>query len=381
MRHGRAGAEFVEVIMIDRNLTFCFRRQALILLAAVGFGLLAAPVVGWAGEPKGYSSNFYHDFRSGAVHQDMIPVGDKDQAYTKVEPQGLRITVPKAWQHPFGGVGYRTLFEVQGDFVITAGFEILHADVPERGYGVGVCMRVSKAEPSGEVANVCRVVRAKNRQVVLWDRSIEAKGEKRKIFEGTEPCAEKIGRLRLQRTGTILHFSWAPGLAGEDFKEIHKEAFGADDIKTVSLVGLTGREPCDVDVRFFDLRIRSGGLAQAAAKDQPKAKDGAPSPDAPTTNPPGSGSKGWLAVLLLVGLAFILLPALALGAWLYLRQRLDPPDPSPSAAAKDQPASSSVSLACPDCGKKLKAKAEMAGKKVKCSQCGKAVLVPSEPEA
>ena len=34
-----------------------------------------------------------------------------------------------------------------------------------------------------------------------------------------------------------------------------------------------------------------------------------------------------------------------------------------------------ISFGCAGCGKKLKAKAELAGKQVKCPQCGKAVHV------
>jgi DNA-directed RNA polymerase subunit RPC12/RpoP len=32
---------------------------------------------------------------------------------------------------------------------------------------------------------------------------------------------------------------------------------------------------------------------------------------------------------------------------------------------------------CAECGTKLKARPDLAGKKIKCARCGKAVLVPS----
>jgi DNA-directed RNA polymerase subunit RPC12/RpoP len=35
-----------------------------------------------------------------------------------------------------------------------------------------------------------------------------------------------------------------------------------------------------------------------------------------------------------------------------------------------------VKFACGECGKKLEVKLELAGRKVKCPGCGKAVLVP-----
>ena len=40
-----------------------------------------------------------------------------------------------------------------------------------------------------------------------------------------------------------------------------------------------------------------------------------------------------------------------------------------------------VSFPCVGCGKKLKAKTELAGKSVKCPQCGKSTAVPSVDDA
>jgi DNA-directed RNA polymerase subunit RPC12/RpoP len=48
----------------------------------------------------------------------------------------------------------------------------------------------------------------------------------------------------------------------------------------------------------------------------------------------------------------------------------------PSEAANDAAVRAPVSFACAACGKKLKAKVELAGKKVRCSQCNQAVQVP-----
>ncbi len=45
--------------------------------------------------------------------------------------------------------------------------------------------------------------------------------------------------------------------------------------------------------------------------------------------------------------------------------------------ARPEAVPSTVSFACPGCQKTLKARPELAGKKVKCPQCGEAVNVPS----
>jgi DNA-directed RNA polymerase subunit RPC12/RpoP len=88
-----------------------------------------------------------------------------------------------------------------------------------------------------------------------------------------------------------------------------------------------------------------------------------------------------LVAVELLGLAFTLTMVSALGVWLYLRQnrRLETmPAHAPVQDTKEGKSAAIVpviAFACASCGKSLKAKAELAGKKVKCTQCGKAVLV------
>jgi hypothetical protein len=72
---------------------------------------------------------------------------------------------------------------------------------------------------------------------------------------------------------------------------------------------------------------------------------------------------------------------LTLGVWLYLRQSRRPaeaPAGAPVAGHQPQPrrAAPPARFPCPGCGKDLKARADLAGKKVKCPQCGQAVTVP-----
>jgi len=86
--------------------------------------------------------------------------------------------------------------------------------------------------------------------------------------------------------------------------------------------------------------------------------------------PPEAPGKGGLAIVLAGGIAITLLAAVTIGGVLYLRRGKTP--------AASKPPVAFVSIACPDCGKKLKVKAHLTGKKVKCAQCGKAVLVADD---
>jgi serine/threonine protein kinase/DNA-directed RNA polymerase subunit RPC12/RpoP len=91
--------------------------------------------------------------------------------------------------------------------------------------------------------------------------------------------------------------------------------------------------------------------------------------------PARSGSRGWLtAAGILVGVLSLSL----LGAWLWTRRRHRPGTASAAAPVpRPEAAGASVLLRCSGCGRRLKGKAELAGKKLKCPQCGQAVLVPS----
>jgi hypothetical protein len=83
-----------------------------------------------------------------------------------------------------------------------------------------------------------------------------------------------------------------------------------------------------------------------------------------------------------MALSFFLLIALSLGGWLYLRQSggtgKDTPSVSDEAKQdKTDSVSAPISFLCSGCGKGLKARPPLAGKKVKCPGCAKNVLVPT----
>jgi DNA-directed RNA polymerase subunit RPC12/RpoP len=172
---------------------------------------------------------------------------------------------------------------------------------------------------------------------------------------GMAPCTEKVARLRLRRTNAILHYLWAPGTGGDNFEEFHQCEFGDEDLQHVIVSGVTGRKPCNLDVRITELRIRGSQPAE------------------PTLEVP----KGIWLFMLALGLG----SAIPVGGWLVWRQirrpRNSPAEPSVLAqhpSPDHRPAT--CAFVCSDCGQRLKAKRELAGKKAKCPQCGHAVLVP-----
>jgi serine/threonine-protein kinase len=109
---------------------------------------------------------------------------------------------------------------------------------------------------------------------------------------------------------------------------------------------------------------------------------------APTAVARKSGGRGWLAAATIL----VLVIALSLlGVWYSVRPGRragrEPRRPGASAVTTgpdegqdDQtnlaPAKPAIALTCAGCGKKLKARADLAGKRVKCPQCARGVLVP-----
>jgi len=89
-------------------------------------------------------------------------------------------------------------------------------------------------------------------------------------------------------------------------------------------------------------------------------------------------SKSWLIAAEVVALAITVALLASLGLWLYVRQRRQKEQPLDGSTSGNvaTTAVALVSVPCASCGKTLKAKAQLAGKKVKCPECGKVVLVP-----
>src|SRR5262249_23700148 len=161
----------------------------------------------------------YHDFRGKPLPAELV-VFQAQGDVIKEEASGLRITIPDTWQHPFGGVGVKSTFGLRGDFEVTTTFEILKADIPEKmgSYGVGICLRVVKAEPTKEIAQWCRLVRPGGRQLLHWERQVYVEEGKYNHPQASIPCEDKVGRLRMKRIDMTLQYLWAPGLEGGDFK-------------------------------------------------------------------------------------------------------------------------------------------------------------------
>jgi hypothetical protein len=271
--------------------------------------------------------------------------------HVRFEPAGLRITLPADYpKDRFTGLSMPIV--IKGDFEVTVGFEVLAEPAPE------------DAGPQGTRLSLAVVLDTPEKSMARLARRTDAKGGKqfstwtvlgKKAPYAAQPTNASVGRLRMVRTGAALSYYVSEGIDAP-FLFVEQRPLGAGDVKEIQLTGTTGGGKVGLDGRFTDLRIRAGSLSAelAAASD-----DAISDPTAP---------RRW-GRLELLGTLLTLLLLIAAGLWLYARQRRD-------RKTRSVPAVPNPVILCGRCGKKLTVKSELAGKKVKCVQCGEVMRVP-----
>jgi serine/threonine protein kinase len=356
------------------------RPASVVRWVAPGIVLVAAALVSWAwlsyrqdqdaeeartGQPNNAGGAMrgeqVYDFRDRPIPAGVSPLSGGSEKYTKVESEGLRITLPKD-REDFPSPAFSMTLEVEGDFEITVTFDILHVDRPARGaksYGLGLMMSVN------ETFRIGCLERAEG-TVAMWDRW-DTVGGQRKLLTGAFPSTSQKGRLRLARSSNKLSFLWSPEFEGDRFQEIGKCNIGGEtitDLRLELVTNLGGGKKGELDLRLIELGIRGSNFAadRIFASAEERAVE----------------ARNHLIVPLVVGLAITLtIPV----AWLLVRcfRRTEVTNSSRVAAASKatKPGSPvpTISICCSGCGKALRGKSELAGKKVKCPQCGTAVTL------
>jgi serine/threonine protein kinase len=304
---------------------------------------------------------FYHDFRG---HKPLPPcfrpIGPDAEDRMRPEDAGWRITLP-AERDSTDRVGLEMDSPIKGDFEITAGYEILRADRPHTGYGVGFELFIVIATPAQDGLGVYRVARVREGEVYMVSRNGE-EGGTRTYRQKYIPTTATSGRLRVTRAGRRATL-WAAQGAADDFVELCAYDLGAEDVDKVWLAAFPGSSTSAVDLRLVDLKVRS---------DNPVAAQ--PADATPAALPQQPGQRGWLAAAGAVGLAVVC--TLLVVAWLAVRRRGAAPTPAPDAGANPG-ARPTISFPCPACGHTLRVRPELAGKKGKCPHCHEAVRIPA----
>lgn len=270
--------------------------------------LLLAILVALAAEPV---TVLQHDFRDGQLPEAIFSFSGQG-AKQHVHPQkdGLRI----AWtaQDKKGMVGITCKQAVQGDFEITVGYEILHADTPMGGFGIGLSMVATANTPSSNVISIAHRVPPQGGHVYGTDRWYYEEKQDKQHQPEWFPTSATRGKLRLTRLGDEARYH-VQGEQEPEFRLLRREPFVDAPLKSLRISADKGNGQGALDVRITDLTIRAGqpdGAAAIAA---------APVAAAPGAAPGKGPPWALLAVFAITGLLF-LLSVIVLGVMLRKRK-------------------------------------------------------------
>jgi len=312
----------------------------------------------------------YHDFRNKRPLTDTFRLRGLDpENESKPENEGLRVTLPAERDQHFLWEAHAST-PPTGDFEFTATYQILSAKPPLKGYGVGVNLTISTVDEPMKFGKLCRVLRAKEGSVHL----AESWPKFRQHSVNTEAMG---GQLRLARIGAVLHYLVSDG-PGKDFQQIWEvKDYGASDIGYAGFQVSDSGEPGNpVDARLIDLRLRLGKIESEKLTTASPLAASAPNAEVVPLAPRSEEARPRSLIALVLFGAGVFALLLVVGIVVLMRRRKKGIETSSESvkAHETQPAETFV-VACANCGKKLKAKAEALGKKVKCPKCGKAVLL------
>jgi hypothetical protein len=358
-----------------RSLHFSF--ATIRILAVVGLAIAfffpdassRAQAPGEDGKKPGKQEHMVFDFRTDIKQFPSLSLRGADtESVAKTDDKGLRITMP-AGRRDVKLVVVEWLHRIGGDFAITLGYELLAVGDPPPNNGAGVRMRVWFDAPSSLCAHLSRS-RKPTGDVFGCSKSLKGPDGAEKFSHVKSAKATRSrGKIRVVRTARQLEYLVAE--EGQDFRPIQLLEIGTDNVIGVQVICTTMFKPITLDLRLTELDIQAD-----------KIQIGEPltNSEPPLATPEKAESRGWFVVELIgLGITFVMLAAL--GAWLYARQRrraepMPARDPLQESPGESSPAVPAVSFPCSACGKNLKARAELAGKKVKCTHCGQSALVP-----
>jgi Protein of unknown function (DUF1583) C domain len=301
-------------------------------------------------------------------------IGPGKEQNVQLEALGLHVSLPAGWGGERPSSGMISTFGLKGDFDVSVRFELLNEPKQEdagASGGTRLNLALVKDTPASDVSNINRTMSVKSGRIFYaWSTpTINPNSGKKSQLNQTSTTEAMSGRLRLVRSGADWYYGAAE--ADGEFKFFAKYPFGAEDIRQVRLIVATGGDQAAVEVRFSDLHIKADSIP-----DKPNApvragpQDGAQAPVA---------GGGWLTPIVVILVAmFVLMLITAIGLLYVLKRRGIPAKKeAPAAPAKSAASGNYVSFPCSECGKNLKVKIELAGKKLKCPHCGTVTKAPA----
>ncbi|MCI0683942.1 MAG: DUF1583 domain-containing protein [Gemmataceae bacterium] len=233
-------------------------------------------------------------------------IAPENREFMTLAPEGLRIRLPAGFEGERKLHGVNSGMIAQGDFEITASFEVLRepalGEAGDQGTKVHLLLNVNR--PPWDLAGFSRHLKAnKPTQYTAWRNAWDDATRKNKQkFKGFAVKGTKW-RFRLTRTGATLSYFLAEE-GDPDFRLLQQHDFPPDDVKDIRVVASTGGPLAALDVRITDLRIRAESLPNLPNVDAAEARG-------KSVAPTGRDWRIWLAA----GVGVILLLGLVVAFW------------------------------------------------------------------
>jgi hypothetical protein len=269
------------------------------------------------------------------------------------------------------------LAALDGSGPLRAAAALFPGSLPDRGLGSGVELYLMLDTPARDGVSFSRVWQTTFLHLTNNEAGQRCAKERR-IFATTAGRAR--GRLRLARTGPTLVASVAEG-DQQVFPEVHRTDVGPADVRMIRFAGTSGgRTRNGLDMRLLEFRLdaqdlgRQGRFATAAPPVETPAAPEEVMPGPGESHIPVGGRRRWWPISGLIVVALVSVTALVI--WRRAKGRMTPgPAPARTPSVTTHPASAPA-VRCTHCGKGLKVKDDLAGKKVRCPGCGHSVAVP-----
>jgi hypothetical protein len=190
----------------------------------------------------------------GGPHLKLLEPGGERFCYRTAD--GLRARTPSNQSQGFGVTLNTANVRIEGDFEVTAEFDLAELTPPESGYASGIQLRLELDDPMSRLLHICRRAFPDGTSGFavynVWQQDGVRKDE-----GGIVPSDVMAGRLRTTRTGSVATWSFAPE-GSDEFQEIYAGEVGTAPVKLITLVCESSHPATgSADVLWKNLEVKS----------------------------------------------------------------------------------------------------------------------------
>ncbi|MFI4851381.1 MAG: DUF1583 domain-containing protein [Gimesia chilikensis] len=226
----------------------CYFTAVLILI----LGGVPAPVLAQSETREAYFSFRGEEFDNKL----LVPLGRGTVRLFQPRPEGLLFRLPAGHKLPALGISPR--FQIEGDFEITAAYEVPVWKDPKAGYGMGPSLYLKLNDETGSAVALGRLLRPGKKHVfsTMLSGTVD---EKRNYHVKLYDTSVNSGKLKLVRTGGLLKFLVTEDSPNE-FRELRQVELGTADVELLRLGAQQSDPETPVQVLWKDLSIKATGF-------------------------------------------------------------------------------------------------------------------------